>query len=121
MPAPHKPRSAAGVDLPATAPTVKPGPIARFLADVKSGAARKFVVGVAGLAASLLAAGLIPAPYNHYVEAVLAALTAAGIYSARNAPSTADSEAGLTLVEFIVGAFVVALLILVLAHLGAFH
>lgn len=119
---PTKPTTAAGVEIPPD-PIVRPedaapkkGLLAQFLADVTSGAARKFVVGVAGLAASLLAAGLIPSPYNHYVEAALAFLTAAGIYAAKNAPSTADPEAG----HSSVGVMLFAVILIAALLLGGF-
>jgi len=48
---------------------------------------RKGLVAVAGLAGQLVAAGMIPAPYDKWVAVVLAALTALGVYAVPNTPA----------------------------------
>jgi hypothetical protein len=48
---------------------------------------RKGIVAAAGLLGQLVAAGIIPAPYDKWAMAVLAALTALGVYAVPNAPA----------------------------------
>lgn len=49
--------------------------------------ARKFGASVAGGLVALLAAGLIPEPYDTYAIAVVGFLTSIGVYKARNRES----------------------------------
>jgi hypothetical protein len=48
--------------------------------------ARKYLVALMGVAAQLVAAGLIPDPWAGRVQLVLALATAVGVYAAPNAP-----------------------------------
>jgi hypothetical protein len=48
---------------------------------------RKGLIAGAGLLGQLVAAGLIPAPYDKWAAVVLAALTAAGVYAVPNTPA----------------------------------
>lgn len=50
----------------------------------KLSAARKAVVAVAGVAAQLVALGVLSGSTLHYVQVGLAVLTAAGVYAAPN-------------------------------------
>lgn len=52
---------------------------------------RKAVVSVAGAAAYLLAAGLLPDPVAGYVAGALAVLAAVGVYAVPNAPPAAPA------------------------------
>lgn len=56
---------------------------------------RKTLVAVLGVAATLLAAGLIPPPAAHIVSIVLAAATALGVYAVPNGrPRIVDTGPG---------------------------
>lgn len=58
---------------------------------------RKTVVTVLGVAATLLAAGMIPAPAAHIVSIVLAAATVLGVYAVPNGQRrTVDTGPGST-------------------------
>lgn len=48
---------------------------------------RKGLVAAAGMLGQLVAAGLIPEPWDKWAVVVLAALTAAGVYAVPNAPA----------------------------------
>jgi hypothetical protein len=50
---------------------------------------RKGLIAAAGLLGQLVAAGMIPAPYDKWAAVVLAALTAAGVYAVPNAGTVA--------------------------------
>jgi len=47
--------------------------------------ARKFLVALLGFAASAVAAGIVPEPYDQWVTVAVAGLTALGVYRVPNA------------------------------------
>lgn len=68
--------------------------LARWTSPVQWARARKYLVALMGVAAQLLAAGVIPDPWASRVQLVLALATALGVYGVANARVPAPEEAG---------------------------
>lgn len=58
--------------------------------------ARKALVAAGGALASLVALGVLPSPYQEIAVAVLAALTATGVYAIPNTLTRRQSDAVMT-------------------------